>query len=48
MLDTADETPKDRPVPDAFWVPEGAVEVASHSMQILHCQDPWSLTGLRA
>jgi isoamylase len=37
VLDTADETLKDRPVPNAFWVPEGAVEVASHSMQILHC-----------
>jgi glycogen operon protein len=37
VLDTADETLKDRPVPNAFWVPEAAVEVASHSMQILHC-----------
>jgi glycogen operon protein len=37
VLDTADETLKDRPVPNAFWIPEAAVEVASHSMQILHC-----------
>ncbi|AWS45382.1 glycogen debranching protein GlgX [Streptosporangium sp. 'caverna'] len=37
VLDTADETLKDRPVPNAFWVPEAAVEVASHSIQILHC-----------
>ncbi|MEV6859526.1 glycogen debranching protein GlgX [Streptosporangium subroseum] len=37
VLDTADETLKNRPVPNAFWAPEAAVEVASHSIQILHC-----------
>jgi glycogen operon protein len=37
VLNTANEAPRDPLVPGESWLPEAAVKVTSHSMQILHC-----------
>ncbi|MFF5211484.1 glycogen debranching protein GlgX [Streptosporangium sp. NPDC000396] len=38
VLDTADDGPGERPLPDVFWPAEAAVTVTAHSMQILRCR----------